>query len=70
MRRKYDSEGRIGDKESRRSRSRKGIVRHQSLDGRHYLHRDTSSDSHCLKQESVQMMFTDVSTFCFVDIVT
>lgn len=60
----------MSDKESRRIRSRKSIARHQSLDGRHYLHRDTSSDSHCLKQESVQMMFADVSTFFFNDIDT
>lgn len=63
MRRKYDSEGRIPDGESRRSRNRKSQTRQTEIRPKPTSHTDTSSDTHCLKQENLPLAFGDVSKY-------
>ncbi|KAF5307183.1 hypothetical protein FQR65_LT00699 [Abscondita terminalis] len=59
MRRKYDFEGRIPDGESRRNRSRKNQTRNTETRPKHIPQPDTSSDNHCLQQETFSVNFGD-----------
>lgn len=67
MRRKYDSEGRIPEGESRRSRNRKNQTRHTEIRPKPTSHTDTSSDTHCLRQDNVPLSYTDEYGLEFYD---